>query len=134
VGALIRGVAAAGLGVPGAADGDVREALDSLTRTFRTLESGLYYESKPSNLLAARIHELVQEGLEEFRKAAGERYGIATIRDADVLGGLVFLQRLAFQFDNGRKRGRAFLDFLRQHAHAEEEQPGARPGSSLVLP
>jgi hypothetical protein len=133
LGALMRGLATAALGLPGAVDFDVREALDSLVRTYRTLQSGLYYESKPANPLAARIHELVQKGLEEYRKSAAERSAILTVRDADVLGVLVFLQRLELQFNNGRKRGRAFLDFLRQQTgtSAGAAMPG---GSPLVLP
>ena len=35
-----------------------------------------------------------------------------TVRDADVLGVLVFLQRLEMRYNNGRRRGRAFRDFL----------------------
>lgn len=131
--ALMRGLTTAALGMPGVVDFDVREALDSLVRTYRTLQSGLYYESKPANVLAARIHELVQSGLQEYRKSSAERAGIQTVRDADVLGALVFLERLELRLNNGRKRGRAFLDFLRQNIGAGEGAaiPG---GSSLVLP
>ena len=39
--------------------------------------------------------------------------------DADVLGTLVFLQRLEFQHSNGRRRGRAFFDFLRTYFPAQ---------------
>ena len=132
--AMMRGLATSALGLPGVVDLDVREALDSLTRTYRTLESGLYYESKPANILAARIHELMQKGLEEFRKATVERLGVSTIRDSDVFGVLVFLQHLELQLNNGRRRGRAFLDFLRQQAEADRGEAGAGPGSPLVLP
>jgi hypothetical protein len=61
--ATIRGLATAAWGIPGAVDRDVREALDALARTYRTLQSGLYYESKPANLLAARICELMKVGV-----------------------------------------------------------------------
>src|ERR1019366_9023572 len=37
--------------VTGVVDSDVLEALDGLIRTYRTLASGLYYESSPSNPL-----------------------------------------------------------------------------------
>lgn len=75
----------------------------------------------------------MQKGLEEYRKSAAEQSGILTIRDADVLGALVFLQRLELRLNNGRKRGRAFLDFLRQQTGSSEE--AAMPGGSpLVLP
>jgi len=42
-----------------------------------------------------------------------ERLGITRTRDGDVLKILVFLQRLALDRNNGRPRGRAFLDALR---------------------
>jgi hypothetical protein len=132
--ATIRGLATAAWGIPGAVDRDVREALDALARTYRTLQSGLYYESKPANLLAARICELMKVGLEEFRQSAAERQGIATVRDAGILGVLVFLQRMGLQWDNSRPRRRAFMEFLRQHAGMGQEAGGEGGGSSLVVP
>jgi hypothetical protein len=59
---------------------------------------------------------------------------MSTIRDSDVLGVLVFLQHLELQLNNGRRRGRAFLDALRQQIDSEQGEAGARPGSPLVLP
>src|ERR1019366_9702333 len=56
----------------GVVDFDVREAFDALIRTYRTLESGVYYESRPDNPLAARICDEVQAGLVEFRRAGTE--------------------------------------------------------------
>lgn len=130
LGEMMRELVEVALGVPGVVDYDVREALESLIRTYRTLESGLYYDSKPSNLMAAGIHERVQQGVDAFRKAAAERFGITTVRDAEVLGVLVFLQRVEMRLNNGRKRGRAFIDFLRQQI--EPVQAPARASSLLV--
>jgi hypothetical protein len=110
---LMHTLASAALSTPGVVDYDVREALGALVRTWRTRDSGLIYETKPSNLLAAGLQARLQEALEEFRRTAAERMGITTIRDADVLGSLAFLERVEYQMNNGRKRGRAFLDFLR---------------------
>lgn len=119
---------------PGAVDYDAREALDALARTYRTRESGLYYETKPSNLLAAGIQERIQQAADEFRKNAAERYGLTTLRDADVLGALAFLQRVEYQVNNGRKRGRAFLDFLHGQLPDETPAPGQAPVSPLLAP
>lgn len=113
--AAARAVLEAALATPGAVDFDVREALESLVRTYRTLESGLYYETRPTNLLAGAIHHRVQQMLQEQRRRLSERLGLTTIRDTDILGVLVFLQRLEMQHNNGRRRGRAFLDFLREY-------------------
>jgi hypothetical protein len=98
---------------PGAVDGDVRDALDALIRTQRTLQSGVYYETRPDNALAGRILRETQEGLAEFRKEEREKLGMSRTRDGDVVTMLVFLQRLALDRNNGRPRGRAFLDYLR---------------------
>ncbi len=130
--ALIGGLARAALGVQGAVDLDVREALGTLVETYRTLEAGIYYESKPANVLAARLQELIQRGLEEFRKSSAERAGTTTVRDADVLGALIFLQRLELRFNNGRRRGRAFIDFLSHQAGALAPAPTAEP--RLIVP
>jgi hypothetical protein len=96
-----------------AVDGDAREALDALIRTYRTLESGLIYQTRPQNPFAAGIQQTLQESVDELRKNLQQETGLHSLRDADVLGALVVLQRLEMQHDNGRRRGRAFFDFLR---------------------
>ena len=111
----------------------MQAALDSLVRTYRTRESGLYYETRPPNLIAAAILDRIQKGIEDFRQALAKRAGMETLRDADILGVLVFLESVEYQVNNGRKRGRAFLDML--HAQAATLAPDtAAPGSSVVLP
>src|SRR5450432_141628 len=103
----------AALKIPGVVDLDVREALDAMARTYRTLQSGIYYETRPENPLAAEICSFVQNALEEFRKNETERLGSTRTRDGDVLKILVFLQHFALDRNNGRQRGRAFVDALR---------------------
>ena len=98
-----------------AVDLDAREALDALVRTYRTLKSGLIYETRPQNLYAAAIQQALQQAIEDLGKQMAEESGMQTLRDSDVLGTLVFLQRLEMQHSNGRRRGRAFLDFLRNY-------------------
>lgn len=125
----------AALDTPGVVDYDVREALDSLVKTYRTLQSGVHYEPMPQNPLAASIHRAVQTGLAEYRKQEQEQAGMVRTRDADVLGMLVFLQRIEYDWNNGRLRGRAFLDrignFLYSEAGPAPEEP---PASSLIVP
>jgi hypothetical protein len=96
-----------------AVDFDAREAIESLVRTYRTLQSGLIYESRPQNPYAAGIQERLVKAVEELGKTVAEEAG--TLRDTDVLATLVFLQRLEIQHNNGRRRGRAFFDFLRMY-------------------
>jgi hypothetical protein len=130
--ALVQSLVQAALATEGAVDSDVREALAALARTYRTRESGLYYETRPSNLLAAAIQERVQKNVEDFQRTLREGTGMTTLRDADILGVVAFLGHVEYQINNGRKRGRAFLDFLRARSDAIEPQAAA-PGS-LILP
>ena len=108
-------------------DSDVREALGGLVRTGRTLQSGLIYESRPDNLVAARVQAAVQDHLAKVRAELAE-HG-ENIPDAPVLGVFAFLQRLEIQHNNGRPKGRAFIDFLRQFFPANP--PAAEPASLL---
>jgi hypothetical protein len=122
----------AAMQVPGVVDRDVLEALDGLIRTYRTLESGVYYESRPDNLLAGSIYGTVQSALAEYRDAEQRELGITKTRDADVLGLLVFLQYFALDRDNGRPRGRAFLDALREFHPPAPEPSGSSPSSEIL--
>ena len=105
----------AAMEISGAVDSDVREALDGLVRTYRTMQSGLIYDSLPTNPLAASIYRRFREAMEQFAQTTTQETGMAQLRDADVLGILVFLQRLSIDRDNGRPKGRAFVDLLRLH-------------------
>ena len=117
----------------GAVDTDVRAALDALIRTYRTLQSGVYYEHRPDNALASRIFDGTQRGIEEFRRKETEQRGMAHTRDSEVLQMLVFLQRMELDRNNGRARGRAFIDFLRAFFSDTAEALAGR-SSSLIVP
>jgi hypothetical protein len=119
----------ASLAAAGAIDSDVREALESLIRTYRTLQSGLYYETRPTNLIAAGIHQRMQEAVEGLRKELAEK-NATPVRDAEVLGTLVFLERVELNQNNGRPRSRAFLDYLR--AYFPQSQESVAPASPLI--
>ena len=97
-----------------AVDRDAGEALASLIQTYRTLQSGLIYETRPQNPYAAAIQQALKESVDDLTKRVTEESGMHTLRDSDVLGVLVFLQRLQIQHNNGRPRGRAFYDFMRE--------------------
>ena len=109
-------------------DGDAREGLESLIKTYRTLESGLIYETRPGNPYAADIQEALKHAIDELRKKLAEASGMQTLRDADVLGSLVFLQRLELQHNNGRRRSRAFFDFLRTYFPVQTAPPAVVAG------
>jgi hypothetical protein len=119
----------ASLTAAGAVDSDAREALQSLIRTYRTLQSGLYYETRPANLIAAGIHQRMQEAVEGLRKELAGK-SAPPIRDVEILGTLVFLERVELHQNNGRPRGRAFLDYLR--AYFPQGHESLAPTSPLI--
>ena len=99
----------------GLIDYDAREALESLIKAYKTLEySGIIYETQPQNPIAAALQTLVQMRLQEFRQRVHEYSGYEGIRDSHILGVLLFLQRMELQVNNGRRRGRSFLDAVRR--------------------
>lgn len=106
-----------------AVDRDAQEALDSLIQTYRTLQSGLIYETRPPNPYAAAIQDALKLAIEELSKKLAETSGMHTLRDSEVLGTLVFLERLGLHHRNGRPRGRAFFDFLRSYFPADAPEP-----------
>lgn len=131
---LGRAVLQAALATPGAVDYDVREALEALIRTYRTLESGLVYETRPENPIAAQVSGLIQGSVAEFRRQETEQMGMTRTRDAEILGVLAFLQRLEIDRNNGRKKGRAYIDFLRAYFPAPSGQQVSSTSSSLIVP
>lgn len=113
------------------ADPDIQAALQALVETYRTLESGIYYEQPPANPLARELYGQVQTFIAEFRKKETEQLGVSSMKDGDVYRCLVFLTRLALVRANGRPRGRAFLDFVRAQFPQSEFREQA---SRIILP
>jgi hypothetical protein len=126
-------VAAGAMATPSAVDSDVREALESLVRTYRTLENGVFYETLPPNPLASSIHRKVQEDVAQFRRYETRQTGMSKTRDADVLACLVFFERMAWQHNNGRRNGRAFLSALAGF-YGGDGSPEPSSQSPLILP
>jgi hypothetical protein len=118
---------------PAVVDFDIREALEASIRTHRTMTSGLLYESLPANPLAAGICRALAAAIAEFRRLEAERLGIHKTRESVALGLLVFLQHFEISFNNGRPRGRAFLNALLDFYAAAPEAADPAP-SSLILP
>ena len=127
---LANAIAASALETEGAIDNDVKEALDAHVRTYLALRSGLVYEVRPDNPIAARIQSAIRDRIRELEQRLAQHD--ANLRDSDILGVLVFLQRLEIQKNNGRQRGRAFIDFLREFF--PPERPKEEAQSSLILP
>jgi hypothetical protein len=103
----------ASLRTPGAVDTDALEALEAMIKTYLTAESGLIYESRPENAVAAAVQKAFTASLADYQKIRAERErDLAPLREKEILGVLVFLARFGHQNLNGRPKGRLFLDVL----------------------
>jgi hypothetical protein len=120
----------AALRTPGAVDSDVIDALEALIQTHRTLESGLYYETRAQNRIAADIQRSFEVSLADYQKLRTEREHLSPARNVEILAILVFLRRLGQQNQNGRPRGRMYLDLLR---HMTPEQGVEKQAPSIIL-
>jgi hypothetical protein len=67
--------------------------------------------------------------VEALRKELSEK-GAPALRDAEILGTLVFLQHLAIARNNGRPRGRAYLSYL--YAHFPHKPQNAVEAAPLI--
>ncbi len=96
--------------VPGVLDSDVREALDALVEKYRT---SLIYEPTLQNSIAAAVYRGFEKGVEEFREKIRSSGGnTETFIDQFMFRIVVFLQRLALMHNNGRAKGRYYIQFL----------------------
>ncbi len=98
----------------GVLDNDVRDCLDATIKTCLAMESGIIYDTRATNTVAAAMQERLSASIKEFKQFAFEKTGIHSVKDGDVLKMLVFLQRLELTSNNGRRYGRAFLSSMRQ--------------------
>jgi len=124
----------AALETPGTVDNDVQQALAALVQTYRTLQSGIYFESRPENPLAASVYQAVQQAVHRFREAERQRLGVSHTREGDVLAMLVFLQQYEYSVNDRRPRGRSFIHVLLRSYPLFAGKEAAPAPSSIILP
>ena len=127
--ALGQGIFGGTVSIAGAVDRDAQQALDAQIQTYKTLLSGIHYERRPESLYARSVYSNLRDTIQAFQQEETNKFGFARTRDSDIFAILVFLYRIALDRDNGRARGKAFLDFLRLHFVRVEE-----PEQSLIVP
>jgi hypothetical protein len=122
---------------PAATDYDAREALAALVKTYQTMESGLIYETRPANPYAAAMCDSVRSRVAEIQARLAESGEPGYLRDSAVLKLLIFLRRLEYLDNNGRKRSRAFLDVLNRsylsRRTAETEELSEAPEAPRII-
>jgi hypothetical protein len=94
-------------------DSAVLAAVGALAETYRTLETGIYYERPPDAPIARALYTQLGHFIQELRSKETQRIGTSAVKDADVFRLLVFLSRVGKQETNGRPLTRGFLAFLR---------------------
>lgn len=118
-------------------DRDLIAALSVLCSSYeRLVNSGLHYGQPLTSESQRRVAAEVETMVKEYREAEQKHVGYSSLRDSDVLRGLVFLVRLAHGRTSGRPKSRAFVDFL--FAQFPEKESGVvtpqEAGSRIILP
>ena len=111
-------------------DSEALAALDSLARSYQTLDSGLYYEQQADTPKAQALAAAVNEFLQKYSQEQQQRFG-GSLRPSEALQALVFLQRLGQLEGNKRPLSRRYLEFLRRSLPAEAKAPSE---SRLIIP
>jgi len=103
------------------ADPDVLAALAALAATYKTLQSGLFYEKIPEIPVQRDLYLVLAQFLSDVKQRAAESGNSAALKDNAIFQVTVFLYRMGLLRSNGRPRSRRFIEFLRgQFPQAEE--------------
>jgi hypothetical protein len=113
-------------------DADVLAALEALAETYRTLGTGIYYESPPEASVPRALYGLLFEFLQAVKKEEANRSGFPALRDSEIFQLLVFLFRVGKQETNGRPLSRAFLGFVRARFPLPAE--ATQEASRIIIP
>ena len=111
-------------------DTDVIATLQALAESYRTLSSGIYYEKPPDHRLQRELYDGLKAAIEEYKQLVAREAGAGVVRDGDIRDALIFFTQLGATYFNGRPKGRAFLDLLRNQFNSEEV---AKPESNIVV-
>jgi hypothetical protein len=118
-------------------DGDMIAALSMLATSYqRRIDSGLHYEQPLTSDARRRVAAEVETMVQEYREAEQKHIGYSSLKDSEVLKGLIFLLRLAHGRTSGRPKSRTFVEFLFAQ-FPEKESAVVAPqeaGSRIILP
>ena len=118
---------------PDLVDGDVREVLERLARTYRTLEGGIYYDHVPDTLIQKALYGSLKSLLDKRRNP--EDLSASTPKTGDVLDCLQMTLEMANLSDLSRPRSREFLDRLATMVSQSSKEPSRLESApKIVLP
>jgi hypothetical protein len=117
---------------PAATDTDVLAAIQALAETFKTLQTGIYYEKQPDGQLRRDLYAALAAFIGDVKKQQAEQTGYSALKDSEIFFLLVFLYRMGLLRTNGRPRSRRYIEFLRsQFPQAQELK---REESRIIVP
>jgi hypothetical protein len=111
-------------------DQDVQLALEGLLKTYRTLDSGIYYDHAPASYCAKSIYEAVKTYMDKTHSSLDEsvpRLKVSEIRDC-----LQLQQELFDAIALPRPKSRAFLDHIQ--SNVSQGLPPQSQQSSIIIP
>ena len=117
---------------PATSDPDILAALEALAETYKTLNSGIYYEKPPDATLPRELYAALSQLLNESKQQPAERPDSMPIKDSEIFSLLVFLYRMGLLRTNGRPRARRYIEFLRSQFPAAPELK--REESRIIVP
>ena len=114
---------------PGMVDQDVRDALDAVRATMKTLSSGIHYDTLPEGSVASiGLYRRIKPVLEQLMQPQG--LTVDALRVSDIAELLDFLLVTAESRSSGRPRSRQYLDWLA----SVTPEPPREAASQIIVP
>jgi hypothetical protein len=111
-------------------DQDVGLALEGLLQTYRTLESGIYYDHAPASYSAKIIYEAVKAYLDKTHSSLDE--SVPRLKVSEIVECLQFQKELFDAIALPRLKSRAFLDHIQ--SNVSRALPPQSHQSSIIMP
>jgi hypothetical protein len=111
-------------------DNDVIEVLKALTATFKTLSSGIYYESLPDSPIRQSLFRRIKSLFDQLMQPS-ERIDEPSLKLSEALDILDFITLAAQANSSVRPKSRKYLDFL--VSMAQPEQAVGQSSSGLII-
>jgi len=112
-------------------DNDLIEVLKALTATYKTLSSGIYYESLPDNPIRQSLFRRIKTLFDQLMQPS-ERIDEPSLKVSEALDILDFVTLAAQANSSIRPKSRKYLDFLVSMARPAEAAEASPSG--LILP
>ena len=108
-------------------------AIVALAGTYKTLQSGLFYERVPEIPVQRDLYlAALQVSERASNKKSAKGGNSAAMTDIDIFHVTIFLYRMGLMRSNGRTASRRFIEFLRGQFPGTEELKAEEP--RIIVP